>query len=145
MFNSKKDTNVPVYDKVDTLIGKTANFNGTLQAKGTVRVDGCYEGELKVDGDLVIGESGKVVGNIYASNAHIGGKVEGNINVKGQVHLTPSSSMDGDIEVGNLIVDEGAIFTGKCIMTNQNTKPSPADNKSKSKSEGNSKNKNGKK
>lgn len=135
MFSSKKETNVPVYDKVDTLIGKTANFKGNLHAAGTVRVEGCLEGELKIDGDVVIGESGKVIGNVIASNAHIGGKIEGNICIKGQVHLTPSSSINGDIEVGNLIVDEGAVFTGKCIMINKITEPVPHNNKPKNKPE----------
>jgi cytoskeletal protein CcmA (bactofilin family) len=116
MFSSKKEDATPKYDRVDTLIGKSTNFKGNMEASGTVRVEGFFEGELKIDGDIVIGETGKIIGNIIASNAHVGGKIEGNLKVKGQVHLTSSSFVDGDIEVGNLVVDEGALFTGRCIM-----------------------------
>ncbi len=120
MFSSKKENNIPTYDKVETLIGKTANFKGNMVAGGTVRVEGCMEGEVEINGDIVVGETGKIIGNVLASNAHIGGTIEGNVIVKGQVHLTPSSTVNGDIEVGNLVVDEGAVFTGKCIMANRN-------------------------
>lgn len=116
MFNNKKGANSPNYDRVDTLLGKTASINGTLQCSGTIRIDGTFEGELKVDGDVVVGETGRLNGNIYATNAYIAGKVEGNLKIAGQVHLTSSCSVHGDIDVSNLIVDEGAVFTGKCIM-----------------------------
>ncbi len=116
MFSGKKDDNTPKYDKVDTLIGKTTVFNGNMEAEGTVRVEGSFEGELKVKGDVVLGDSGKVVGNIMSTNAHIAGRIEGNVKVKSQLHLTPTAYIGGDIEVSNLVVDEGAVFTGKCIM-----------------------------
>jgi cytoskeletal protein CcmA (bactofilin family) len=65
-----------------------------------------------------LGETGKVLGNMIGTNAHIAGRVEGNVKVKGQLHLTPTAYIGGDIEVGNLVVDEGAVFTGKCLMGN---------------------------
>ncbi|MBA1335054.1 MAG: hypothetical protein HPY66_0676 [Firmicutes bacterium] len=119
MFSNRKDDAAPKYDKVDTLIGKSSNFKGNMNASGTVRIEGVFEGELNIEGDIVVGETGKIIGNVNATNAHVSGKVEGNLKVKGQVHLTSSSSVDGDVEVGNFVVDEGAVFTGRCIMGNK--------------------------
>jgi len=135
MFSGKKEDTTPKYDKVDTLIGKSASFNGNLEAEGTVRIEGTFEGELNSKGDIVLGDTGKVIGNIKATNAHIAGRVEGNVRVKGQLHLTPTAYIGGDIEVGNLVVDEGAVFTGKCSMGN-NTVHSIEANKSDPKSIG---------
>lgn len=118
MFSGKKEDTTPKYDKVDTLIGKSASFNGNLEAEGTVRIEGTFEGEMNIKGDIVLGETGKVIGNMVGTNAHIAGRVEGNVKVKGQLHLTPTAYIGGDIEVGNLVVDEGAVFTGKCLMGN---------------------------
>lgn len=116
MFSKKKEDTAPKYDKVNTLIGKSTFFNGDLKAEGTVRIEGTFEGELNIKGDLVVGDTGKITGNVTTANAHIAGRVEGNVKIMGQLHLTPSSYIDGDIEVSNLVVDEGAIFTGKCLM-----------------------------
>jgi cytoskeletal protein CcmA (bactofilin family) len=116
MFSGKKEDTTPKYDKVDTLIGKSTSFNGNLEAEGTVRIEGTFEGEMNIKGDIVLGETGKVIGNMIGTNAHIAGRVEGNVKVKGQLHLTPTAYIGGDIEVGNLVVDEGAVFTGKCMM-----------------------------
>ena len=116
MFSSKKEDTTPKYDKVDTLIGKSTTFNGNMEAEGTIRIEGSFEGELNIKGDIVLGDTGKVVGNMIGTNAHIEGRVVGNVKVKGQLHLTPTAYIGGDIEVGNLVVDEGAIFTGKCFM-----------------------------
>lgn len=119
----KKEDTTPKYDKVDTLIGKSSAFNGNMEAEGTVRVEGTFEGELNVKGDIVLGDTGKIIGNLIGTNAHIAGRVEGNVKVKGQLHLTPTAYIGGDIDVGNLVVDEGAIFTGKCHMGSNSNLP----------------------
>lgn len=116
MFSGKKTDSTPKYDQVDTLIGKKTVFKGNMEAEGTIRIEGNMEGELNITGDVVLADTGKVTGNIVGTNAHIAGKIEGNIKVKSQLHLTPTAYIDGDIEVGNLIVDEGAVFTGRCTM-----------------------------
>lgn len=121
MFSGKKEDTTPKFDKVDTLIGKSTTFNGNLEAEGTVRIEGTFEGEMNIKGDIVLGETGKVIGNMIGNNAHIAGRVEGNVKVKGQLHLTPTAYIGGDIEVGNLVVDEGAVFTGKCLMGTNTT------------------------
>jgi cytoskeletal protein CcmA (bactofilin family) len=116
MFSNKKVDTTPKYDQVDTLIGKNTVFRGNMDAEGTIRIEGNLEGELNIKGDIVLADKGKVTGNIIGTNAHIAGRIEGNIKVASQLHLTPTSYIDGDIEVGNLVVDEGAVFTGKCTM-----------------------------
>ncbi|HOC09848.1 MAG TPA: polymer-forming cytoskeletal protein, partial [Bacillota bacterium] len=79
MFSGKREDTTPKYDKVDTLIGKSASFNGNLEAEGTVRIEGTFEGEMNIKGDIVLGETGKVIGNMVGTNAHIAGRVEGNV------------------------------------------------------------------
>lgn len=119
MFATKKDDFAPRYDKVDTLIAKGTVIKGNVEADGNIRIEGCIEGEIKTDGDVVLVETGKVIGNIDSSNAHISGRIEGNVKAKSQVHLTSSSIVDADMEVSSLVVDEGAVFTGRCIMGNR--------------------------
>lgn len=114
MFGKKQD--VIQVDKVDTLIGKDTFFQGSINATGTVRIDGEYKGEIKAKGDLIIGDSGKVEANIDARNVLIAGLIKGNINASGKVDLAPSAKLYGDIRVKNLLIEEGAIFKGNCLM-----------------------------
>ena len=51
MFSGKKEDTTPKYDKVDTLIGKSTSFNGNLEAEGTVRIEGTFEGEMNIKGE----------------------------------------------------------------------------------------------
>lgn len=112
MFNKGK-TEI-LTEKVDTLIGSNTTFEGTIRAEGTVRINGNVTGEVIVTGNVIIGDSCMVKGNIKAENAYISGTVHGNISTSDQLHMTTTSKVYGDIEVKNVIIDEGAIFNGHC-------------------------------
>lgn len=125
VFNSKKKEEV-AFDKVETIIGAGTHFQGVITAQGTVRIDGSFTGEVKTQGDLVIGESGTLEANIDARNVLISGEVKGNIQAKGKIEITPTGKVLGDIKVKNLIIDEGAVFKGSCLMeVNQNVGNKP--------------------
>lgn len=117
MFRKKEE---PVnFDKVDTLIGKETVFQGNLSATGTVRIDGRVEGEINCNGDLVIGETGVVKANVKARNTLLSGEVEGNLIAQGKLEITTSGKLYGDVSVGKIIIDEGAVFKGRCDMKNE--------------------------
>lgn len=121
MFGKKGKGVEPVsIEKIDTLIGKETIFQGTITATGTLRIDGEFKGEVKAKGDLVIGDAGRVEAAIEARNVLIGGYVKGNISAAGKVDLAPSAKLFGDIKVKNLVIEEGALFKGNCIMDTTN-------------------------
>ncbi|MGF7186542.1 cytoskeletal protein CcmA (bactofilin family) [Desulfitispora alkaliphila] len=115
MFKRKQQEEAN-FEKVDTLIGKETAFQGNLNASGTVRIDGKLEGDINCNGDLVIGETGVVKANIKARNILLSGEVEGNLSTQGKIELTTAGKLVGDIVVGKLIIDEGAVFKGRCDM-----------------------------
>lgn len=101
--------------KVDTLVGKECSFKGNLEAPGgALRIDGYYEGELHIGGDLIVGESGKVVGNIVAKNIIIAGEVKGSIEARGKLELAPTAKVTGDSKMVTLVVEDGAYLQGMC-------------------------------
>ncbi|MTI48594.1 MAG: polymer-forming cytoskeletal protein [Firmicutes bacterium] len=105
-----------VSNKMDTLIGQNTKLEGKIEAKGTVRLDGELVGDLVIEGSIIIGNKGVVKGNIICNNIVISGTVEGNIDCKEQLHLTNAGHINGDIKVKSFIVDENAVFEGKCKM-----------------------------
>jgi cytoskeletal protein CcmA (bactofilin family) len=107
-------------EKMDTLIGKGTSFEGTVNAEGTIRLDGKIHGGLNITGNLIVGEEGAVKGNIKAENAFIAGVVEGNVIATSQLHITHTAKLIGDITVKNVIIDEGAVFVGNCKIITDN-------------------------
>lgn len=99
-----------------TLIGEGTVFEGTLQVEDDFRAHGRIVGTLEVEGKAMIAEEGEVEGDIIATNAEIAGQVEGEIHVEERLALKSTARIDGKIETGRLVIEEGAQFTGECEM-----------------------------
>lgn len=102
--------------KIDTIIGPSSKLEGKINATGTIRIDGSYTGDIYTEGDVIIGETGFIDGNIFSINVSITGKVNGNVNCRGLLEILPSGRLIGDVEVKNISISDGAIFKGKCSM-----------------------------
>lgn len=114
MFGKKQDTGFS--ENVATVIGRETEFKGTITARGSIRIEGQMEGELVSSSQVMIGETGVVKANIQAQAALFAGMVTGNITVAKQLELLPTAKLYGDITVGSLVVGEGALFKGACVM-----------------------------
>lgn len=101
--------------KVDTVIGKESSFKGNLEAPGgSVRIDGYFEGEIHIGGDLIVGEGGVIVGNMVAKNVIVAGEIKGTIEARGKMELAPSAKVIGDSKMITLVVEDGAFLQGMC-------------------------------
>ena len=92
---------------------------GTVITDSDMRVDGSIEGDVKCSGKLVIGEKGAIKGNVECQSAEVMGKVEGKLDVKETLALRATSSLDGEVSTGTLVVEPNATFNGSCTMTNK--------------------------
>jgi len=101
--------------KLETIVGDGTSLVGQVSVKGTIRIDGIVEGDVQADW-VVVGETGKILGNTHARGMVIGGSVEGNIEATETVELMGKSSMAGDIRAPKLAVAEGAVFDGRSRM-----------------------------
>lgn len=114
MFNKGNKSEILNTEKVDTIIGLSTSIEGTIRADGTLRINGHVTGELIISGSVIIGDSSTILGNIKAENVYIAGTVQGNITATGQMQLTSTARVIGDVDVKNIIIDEGAVFHGYC-------------------------------
>ena len=129
MLNFGKKTAPINTEKIDTLIGKNTNIEGNLKAEGTIRIDGKLVGDVNLSGNLIVGDQALIEGNVKADNIHMSGIIEGNIKVMNQLHITPTGKLVGDMDVKNIVVDEGAVFQGNCIMAAAEAAATKDDNK----------------
>lgn len=94
-------------------------IKGDISASGDFRLDGTLEGNIQLNGKLVVGDSGVVNGNVLCVNANIIGTVNGNLSVKELLSLNATARVKGDILINKLSIEPGAIFTGKCRMLDE--------------------------
>ncbi|KAB3530350.1 polymer-forming cytoskeletal protein [Alkaliphilus pronyensis] len=113
MFSKKDDVQ---YTKFNTLLGADCSFEGRINTQGTIRIDGELKGEINVEGNLYIGESGRVIGNVNGSNVFVAGEVQGNIYATGQLRIAAKGKLFGDVHIKSFVLDENAIFEGTCKM-----------------------------
>ncbi len=102
-------------------------IKGDVTASGDFRLDGTLEGNIQLNGKLVIGDSGVINGNVLCMNANIIGTVNGNLSVKELLSLHSSARVKGDILINKLSIEPGAIFTGKCNMLDEVRKQQAAE------------------
>lgn len=115
-FGRKRNSIPANLEKIATIIGKDTVFQGAVNATGTVRIDGEFRGEIKAKGDVIIGDTGRVEATVEARNVVVSGFLRGNIQAQGKVDLASTAKLYGDMRVKNLLIEEGAIFKGNCVM-----------------------------
>lgn len=98
------------------LIGNGTKIIGDLNSTGDVRIDGILEGNLNIKAKLILGQTGKITGEIICKNADIDGTIEGKLKIEEVLFLSKTAKIMGDIVTGKLAIEPGAIFTGNCNM-----------------------------
>ncbi len=108
-------------EKLESFIGGNSVFKGDVDSKGTLRVDGVIEGNVKADW-VIIGEKAHIVGNIEARGIVTGGKIDGNVKTKEIVEIKNKGHINGEITSKKLVIAEGGIFEGRSTMPREESK-----------------------
>ena len=108
---SPRETAGPIV--AETVLSNQIKLEGRLQSTSNIRFDGEMLGDLTTEGDLSVGEGGRVKGNVSGRNVVVGGSIQGNVNATGRLEILATGKVFGDIVVGSLIIDEGGILRGK--------------------------------
>lgn len=112
--------------KVSTVIGEDAIFKGSIETKSFIRIDGEMEGDISTQGDVVIGERGKVKLALKARNVTIAGRFDGSLEAEGKLEIRGSGVILGSVKANGLIVDDGAQFSGEMEMSGPGEAAAPS-------------------
>lgn len=109
--------------------GKQSDLNGFLDAGSQVqgelrfetsfRIDGKFEGTVMSEGDLMVGESGDLEGELRVGRLFVSGTVRGNIRATRRVQISPGGKVFADIDTPSLVIEDGALFEGRCAMSRE--------------------------
>jgi cytoskeletal protein CcmA (bactofilin family) len=97
-------------------IDRGVTLEGTLQLKGTFRIDGNVKGNIISEQTVVLGEGAKVEGQIEGNRVVIAGRFDGVIFAKGRVEIQAKGVVTGEVHSPCMVVDPGGIFDGRCHM-----------------------------
>jgi cytoskeletal protein CcmA (bactofilin family) len=127
MFGSTKKSQTgpapTLSGKPETVVGPGTSFVGTLKSDGNIRIDGSMEGDIEILGNLIVGETGRVIATIKAQNVHISGAVKGEITAVEQLEISPTGKVWGDITTAALHIEPGGLFRGQSAMTSNVDEP----------------------
>jgi cytoskeletal protein CcmA (bactofilin family) len=112
-------TNVENDSNAINIIGVGTEITGDINTNGDIRIDGFLSGNIYTEGKLVVGETGKIKGEIHCKNTEVLGMIEGKIQVKELVTLKSSARIYGDIITQKLSIEPGSLFTGNCNMNEE--------------------------
>ena len=105
--------------KISTLIGSGSVCDGDFRCPGSARIDGTVNGDVNVDGVLVVGTLGKVNGDVFAKSVQIGGEVVGDVKAPERAELTATARVLGNLTTNVIVIDENAVFQGSINMNQE--------------------------
>jgi len=104
-------------ENINSTIGGGSVFEGKFYISGSLRIDGKFEGEIKTDEELVVGETGRVKTDIVAKSVVVAGTVIGNIKAYEEVKLLESCKVLGDITTPSISIQRGVVAQGNIIIS----------------------------
>jgi len=112
MFGKKSATK----NTIDSLIGATTRLEGNVSFSGGLRIDGHVRGDVvssdETGGLLVIGERGRIDGNIVVGHLIVNGTVQGALTVAGILELQSKAKISGEVRYRSLELQRGAVVEG---------------------------------
>lgn len=124
MFRRTNDTqplaDLPVStDRVTSVIGPGVVWKGKLSGKGGVRIEGALDGDINLQGLLVVGETGRVTCETLKANVVVvAGAVRGDITAE-KIEIRSSGRVWGNVVTAAFSTEEGAFLRGQVTMEEQ--------------------------
>ncbi|MGD8880629.1 MAG: polymer-forming cytoskeletal protein [Desulfobacterales bacterium] len=109
-------------DSISTFLGSDANFEGTIEFQGSIRIDGRVKGKICSEGGtLIVGEKAVVEADIIAGAVIVMGELNGTIDAKERIEVYPPGRLGGNVQTAVISIKPGGIFDGNCTMKFQAT------------------------
>jgi cytoskeletal protein CcmA (bactofilin family) len=101
---------------INTIIGPGTVMEGSFNFAGFTRIDGHLRGDVDASGQIVIGETARLVSNMAAESITIGGVVRGDVLASESIVVLSTGIVLGDCVTGRIKADEGCVIHGKITI-----------------------------
>jgi cytoskeletal protein CcmA (bactofilin family) len=104
-----------------TIISEGTCIIGGISTKGTVHIDGKFEGVILEANVISIGPTGEVIGDIKANNLIVNGLFDGKIDCN-EVQILAEGKVIGEMRYNKLIIEPSGKFEGRGIRKDSELK-----------------------
>ncbi|MCS7188618.1 MAG: polymer-forming cytoskeletal protein, partial [Bacteroidia bacterium] len=104
----KNETPPPAHEKTLSLLGEGSEIKGDFSTPGSLRIEGRFQGNLRVEGRLVIAPMAEVKGRVQAGQVLIAGRFEGQMFAEALVEISPTAEVRGEIRAKKLEAQSGS-------------------------------------
>ena len=106
----------PQLERISSVLGDGTRYNGKLTGRGGVRIEGIFEGEVALNGLLVVGTTGLITcEDLRARTIIVAGRVKGDITAE-KVEIRATGRVWGDVTTTAFSTEEGAFLRGQIQM-----------------------------
>jgi cytoskeletal protein CcmA (bactofilin family) len=109
----------PKQSDLNGFLDTGSHLQGELRFENAFRIDGKFSGTVVSDGDLMVGESGEVEGELRIGRVFVSGTVRGNVYAKKRVQIAAGGKVYADLDTTALVIEDGGLFEGRCAMTRE--------------------------
>mgnify|MGYP001442706159 CR=1 FL=1 len=100
-------------------LGEDLLIQGTVHTENKLVVSCTVEGSLNGDKEIIVSETGTVIGKIEGNVVVVAGKINGDMLVHERLEVNSTANLNGEVNVpsGQLLIQEGAFMEGQCITS----------------------------
>ena len=103
-------------ERITSVLGDGTSYHGKLTGRGGVRIEGAFDGEILLNGLLVVGVTGKVTcKDLRAKTVIVAGSIRGDITAQ-KVEIRATGRVWGNVTTVAFSTDEGAFLRGQIQM-----------------------------
>ncbi len=103
------DANIPGY------LGAELVVRGRVSGEGDLTIEGSFEGELNLQGDLRVGGRGRVRAPVIARRVAVEGRLEGDVEAA-EVIVREGGRLVGDVRAPRVGLEDGGALLGTVEM-----------------------------
>lgn len=102
--------------RITSVVADGVSLRGKLSGAGGVRIEGAFDGEVELNGLLVIGPTGRVTcPQLKARHVIVAGAMRGDILAE-RVEIRASGRVWGNVTTASMSTEEGAFLRGQIQM-----------------------------
>lgn len=121
----KKNGNAAPPEKALSLLGEGSQVQGEFYSPGALRVEGQFQGSLRVEGRLVLAPTAEVRGNLQAAQVLIAGTFEGEVIATELLEVAATARIRGEIRAKRMETQSGARLEVRCWVGEEGGDSSP--------------------
>ena len=119
-FGRKKKKTSPAQSA--SIITPGTYIKGEIRCDGNILINGELEGNIMSRSEVVVGKSGRVMGEIQAQKLLVSGEFKGNFTGE-IIDIMPYGKVYGDVVVNNIVIEPNAVFEGETKIVSGRVTP----------------------